>query len=51
MKVKEETMNQAIDLTKAAMAAAGPKWASNEALVIMFLRTMAKTIDDIKEDR
>ncbi len=51
MKVSEETMKQAIDLTKTAMSAAGPKWASNSAQVIIFLRVMAKTIDEIKEDR
>jgi hypothetical protein len=50
MKVSQDTMNQAIDLTKATIAT-GPKCYSDHAQVIIFVCTIAKTIADIKEDR
>jgi|HubBroStandDraft_5_1064220.scaffolds.fasta_scaffold784938_1 hypothetical protein len=46
-----ETVNQAIDLTKAAVAANGTKWSENVAQVVIFLQTVAKTLDSMKEGK
>ena len=46
-----ETVNQAIDLTKAAVAANGTKWSENVAQVIIFLEAVAKKLDQMKEGK
>jgi hypothetical protein len=46
-----DTVNQALDLTKAAIAANGPKWSSNVAQVIIFLEAVAKKLDDMKDGK
>jgi hypothetical protein len=46
-----ETVNQAVDLTKAAIAANGPKWGQNVAQVIIFLGAVAKKLDELKDGK
>jgi hypothetical protein len=46
-----ETVNQALELTKAAIASNGPKWGSNVAQVIIFLGAVAKKLDEMKDGK